>query len=89
LSSFLGTSRRCSSTMSGTIRNRTMGRGQIPFDGSNIPRKVDHPSSPSQNLASEVGSSVSASRQKQSKRDEVLLWLFLFLGPLYARRRHR
>lgn len=59
--------------MSGTLRNRTMGRGQIPFEGSNIPRKVDHASSLSQGVSSDVGAStVSASRQKQSKRDEVL-----------------
>ena len=51
--------------------NHKQGRGAVPFQGgtspggSNIPRPVldDKPS--------EVGSSVSASRQKQSKRDEV------------------
>ncbi|KAL1952714.1 hypothetical protein VTO42DRAFT_4415 [Malbranchea cinnamomea] len=56
--------------MSGTIRHRTMGRGQIPFEGSSIPRKVDHSSGVS---TSDIGSStVSASRQKQSKRDEAI-----------------
>ncbi|KAI1908186.1 hypothetical protein LOZ58_003146 [Ophidiomyces ophidiicola] len=57
----------------GTIRNRTMGRGQLPFDGapSAIPRKVDHSST--QSIPSDVGSStLSASRQKQTKRDEAI-----------------
>ncbi|WEW55409.1 hypothetical protein PRK78_000840 [Emydomyces testavorans] len=57
----------------GTIRNRTMGRGQLPFDGapSGIPRKVDHQGT--QSIPSDVGgSTLSASRQKQSKRDEAI-----------------
>lgn len=56
--------------MSGTMRGTPsrQGRGNIPFAasspaGSNIPRPVDG--------QSEASSSVSASRQKQSKRDEV------------------
>jgi hypothetical protein len=62
-------------TMRGTP-NRGQGRGGIPFTGSpatgasSIPRPVleNHGS----NLGSEAGASgVSASRQKQSKRDEV------------------
>src|SRR5690606_11360014 len=71
-------------TMSNTMRgtpNRPQGRGAIPFTGSpggsNIPRPVGDAA------GSEVavGSSVSASRQKQSKRDEVgdslfRTWLF-------------
>lgn len=66
----------------GTIRNRTMGRGQLPFDGpSGIPRKVDHPNT-QQSGPSDVGSStLSASRQKQSKRDEVHLSSYL-LGTI-------
>lgn len=44
-------------------------RGGIPFQnspaGSNIPRPVN------EEKPSEIGSTVSASRQKQSKRDEV------------------
>lgn len=60
--------------MSGnTIRGtptRNQGRGNLPFTnspaGSGIPR-------PSHEQPSEVSSSVSASRQKQSKRDEVRL----------------
>ncbi|PGH00257.1 hypothetical protein AJ79_08271 [Helicocarpus griseus UAMH5409] len=58
----------------GTYRNRTMGRGQIPFDGpSGIPRKVESPV-PSQAPGSEIGgsSALSTSRQKQSKRDEAI-----------------
>ncbi|SPO04306.1 probable CBS and PB1 domain protein [Cephalotrichum gorgonifer] len=62
--------------MSGTMRgtpNRPQGRGAIPFasspagPGSGIPRPVE-------NQASELGaaSAVSASRQKQSKRDEAI-----------------
>ncbi|EFW20087.1 hypothetical protein D8B26_003460 [Coccidioides posadasii str. Silveira] len=57
----------------GTIRNRTMGRGQLPFEGapSGIPRKVEHSST--QSMPSDVGSStLSVSRQKQSKRDEAI-----------------
>lgn len=51
-----------------------MGRGQLPFDSnasSGIPRKVEHPIPPS--VASDIGgsSTLSTSRQKQSKRDEV------------------
>ncbi|KAF5673181.1 ribosomal subunit s4 [Fusarium heterosporum] len=50
--------------------NRNQGRGAVPFTsspggGSNIPRPVLEPSPPT-----ETGSSLSASRQKQSKRDE-------------------
>ncbi|PGH27553.1 hypothetical protein AJ80_00794 [Polytolypa hystricis UAMH7299] len=58
----------------GTLRNRTMGRGQIPFDSpSNIPRKVDHTTAAS-SVSNDIGggSTVSASRQKQSKRDEAI-----------------
>lgn len=67
-----------SGTMSGnpgTLRgtpNRNQARGNIPFgnspgpaNNSNIPRPV------LDSQPSEVSSSVSASRQKQSKRDEV------------------
>ena len=60
-------------TLRGTP-NRGQGRGAIPFNGSpatsSIPRPVleGHASS----MGSEAGaSSLSASRQKQSKRDEV------------------
>jgi hypothetical protein len=50
---------------------RNQGRGAVPFTnspsgGSSIPRPVLEPSPPT-----ETGSAVSASRQKQSKRDEV------------------
>ncbi|EMT68592.1 hypothetical protein FOC4_g10013010 [Fusarium odoratissimum] len=49
---------------------RNQGRGAVPFTnspsgGSSIPRPVLEPSPPT-----ETGSAVSASRQKQSKRDE-------------------
>ncbi|KAK2799416.1 hypothetical protein FQN51_006903 [Onygenales sp. PD_10] len=57
----------------GTFRNRTMGRGQIPFDSpSGIPRKVDVAGS--QVAPSDIGSTsaLSSSRQKQSKRDEAI-----------------
>lgn len=73
--------------MSGTMRgtpNRGQSRGAIPFQtnspgGSNIPRPVlethaSHAAAAHSQLApSEVASGVSASRQKQSKRDEVRL----------------
>lgn len=60
-------------TMSGTMRGtpgRNQGRGNVPFaanspSNSNIPRPVLDPQ------PNEAASSVSASRQKQSKRDEV------------------
>ncbi|UNI17438.1 hypothetical protein JDV02_003781 [Purpureocillium takamizusanense] len=60
--------------MSGTMRgtpNRNQNRGAIPFanspaGGSNIPRPV------LDSQPSETSSSVSASRQKQSKRDEAI-----------------
>lgn len=61
----------------GTFRNRTVGRGHIPFDGSpsGIPRKVDqgHQGMPPTATPSDIGSAsaLSTSRQKQSKRDEV------------------
>ncbi|EEQ87876.1 hypothetical protein RJZ56_003849 [Blastomyces dermatitidis] len=59
----------------GTFRNRTVGRGQIPFDGnpSGIPRKVDQGPPPAA-APSDIGSSsaLSTSRQKQSKRDEAI-----------------
>ncbi|EQL33139.1 hypothetical protein BDFG_04879 [Blastomyces dermatitidis ATCC 26199] len=59
----------------GTFRNRTVGRGQIPFDGnpSGIPRKVDQAPPPAA-APSDIGSSsaLSTSRQKQSKRDEAI-----------------
>ncbi|KAM5443707.1 hypothetical protein MferCBS31731_000950 [Microsporum ferrugineum] len=63
------------SATGGTIRSRTMGRGQLPFDpnsSSAIPRKVDHPVPP--NVSSDIGgsSTLSTSRQKQSKRDEAI-----------------
>ncbi|KAF3491280.1 CBS/PB1 domain-containing protein [Arthroderma uncinatum] len=62
------------STTGGTIRSRTMGRGQLPFDpnSSAIPRKVELPIPP--NVSSDVGASstLSSSRQKQSKRDEAI-----------------
>ena len=64
--------------MSGTMRgtpNRGQARGSIPFsgspshNGSGIPRPVEN------TAASDLGvgatSTLSASRQKQSKRDEV------------------
>ncbi|OAX80874.1 hypothetical protein ACJ72_04784 [Emergomyces africanus] len=59
----------------GTFRNRTVGRGQLPFDGSpsGIPRKVDQGPPPAA-TPSDIGSSsaLSTSRQKQSKRDEAI-----------------
>ncbi|OJD11150.1 hypothetical protein AJ78_08019 [Emergomyces pasteurianus Ep9510] len=59
----------------GTFRNRTVGRGQIPFDGSpsGIPRKVDQGPPPAA-APSDIGSTsaLSTSRQKQSKRDEAI-----------------
>ncbi|KAI0104639.1 hypothetical protein GGR51DRAFT_521616 [Nemania sp. FL0031] len=70
--------------MSGTVRgtpNRGQGRGTVPFGSSsspvhsNIPRPTleshGH-SSHSQPAPSETASGVSASRQKQSKRDEAI-----------------
>lgn len=56
-------------TMRGTP-NRNQGRGNIPFASSpaaasGIPRPAN------ETQPSEAGSAVSASRQKQSKRDEV------------------
>lgn len=69
------------STMRGTpAPNRGPDRGRIPHystsspaPGSNIPRPVLEPPRESFATNSEVGgsSTVSASRQKQSKRDEV------------------
>ncbi|EEH08877.1 CBS and PB1 domain-containing protein [Histoplasma capsulatum var. duboisii H88] len=62
----------------GTFRNRTVGRGHIPFDGSpsGIPRKVDqgHQGMPPTATPSDIGSAsaLSTSRQKQSKRDEAI-----------------
>ncbi|KAI0160217.1 hypothetical protein GGR57DRAFT_456723 [Xylariaceae sp. FL1272] len=71
-----------SGTMSGTMRgtpNRNQGRGGIPFNpsspmASNIPRPSieTHQSHTSQPAPSEAASCVSASRQKQSKRDEAI-----------------
>ncbi|KAI1258672.1 hypothetical protein F5Y18DRAFT_412407 [Xylariaceae sp. FL1019] len=72
-----------SGTMSGTMRgtpNRTQSaRGAIPFNPSspmtsNIPRPSieTHSSHTSQPAPSEAASGVSASRQKQSKRDEAI-----------------
>lgn len=66
--------------MSGTVRgtpNRGQGRGAIPFANSpatsNIPRPVLENTHSSNAAISEAGgSSVSASRQKQSKRDEAI-----------------
>lgn len=73
-----------SNTMRGTpSRGPGDGRGRIPTfnhspaPGSGIPRPVLEPQRESYAANSEVGgsSTVSASRQKQSKRDEVsLLW---------------
>lgn len=57
----------------GTIRHKTIGRGQLPFEGggpSGIPRKVE---TSSQSMPSDAGSTLSASRQKQFKRDEVFI----------------
>ncbi|KAF2399957.1 CBS and PB1 domain protein [Trichodelitschia bisporula] len=61
----------------GTYRGTPKGRGQIPFDGSpsHIPRPSHetHRTQSSATPVSEVGTSaVSASRQKQSKRDEAI-----------------
>ncbi|KAM3086387.1 hypothetical protein ACMFMG_000525 [Clarireedia jacksonii] len=66
----------------GTMRatpNRGQGRGQLPTlnnsPASNIPRPAleSHASAPTPNTHSEVGgSSMSASRAKQSKRDEAI-----------------
>ncbi|KAG5926076.1 hypothetical protein E4U53_003169 [Claviceps sorghi] len=58
-------------TMRGTTSHRNQGRGAIPFNtnspaNSNIPRPVLDPQ------PNESSSSVSASRQKQSKRDEAI-----------------
>ncbi|KAG6022154.1 hypothetical protein E4U19_005207 [Claviceps sp. Clav32 group G5] len=58
-------------TMRGTTSQRNQGRGPIPFAtnspaSSNIPRPVLDPQ------PSESSSSVSASRQKQTKRDEAI-----------------
>ncbi|KAH8668765.1 ribosomal protein subunit S4 [Xylariales sp. PMI_506] len=71
-----------SGAMSGTMRgtpNRGQGRGAIPFNtgspaASNIPRPVldTHTPSHPQPAPSEAASGVSASRQKQSKRDEAI-----------------
>ncbi len=63
-------------TMRGTP-GRSQGRGTVPFanspgSSSNIPRPVLETTSTTGGGTSEVGASaVSASRQKQSKRDEV------------------
>ncbi|KAK2749665.1 hypothetical protein FQN57_005887 [Myotisia sp. PD_48] len=62
-----------SAAASGTIRNRTMGRGQLPFDSpSAIPRKIDHASSQVGSSDVGAGSTISTSRQKQTKRDEAI-----------------
>ncbi|KAH9904394.1 hypothetical protein F4778DRAFT_770356 [Xylariomycetidae sp. FL2044] len=70
--------------MSGTLRgtpNRGQGRGTLPFNtgspaNSNIPRPVleshGHSSHSQQPPVSETASGVSASRQKQTKRDEAI-----------------
>ncbi|KAI0487120.1 hypothetical protein F4859DRAFT_468255 [Xylaria cf. heliscus] len=67
--------------MSGTMRgtpNRGQGRGTVPFGGtspvaSSIPRPtMENHSHSSQPAPSETASGVSASRQKQSKRDEAI-----------------
>jgi hypothetical protein len=61
------------SSAAGTIRgtpNRGQGRGQVPF--TNSPSAVPRPNNEPAGGHSEAGgSTVSASRQKQSKRDEV------------------
>lgn len=80
------------SATGGTIRSRTMGRGQLPFDpnsSSAIPRKVDHPVPP--NVSSDIGgsSTLSTSRQKQSKRDEVYYFNPPFFLSLVERGRMR
>ncbi|KAM3566834.1 hypothetical protein ARSEF4850_000139 [Beauveria asiatica] len=56
-------------TMRGTP-NRNQGRGNIPFANSPAASGIPRPAGESQ--PSEAGSSVSASRQKQSKRDEAI-----------------
>ncbi|KAH9993275.1 CBS and PB1 domain-containing protein [Xylariaceae sp. FL0662B] len=72
-----------SGTASGTMRNtpsRSQGRGAAPVNtgtspSSNIPRPVldtHNHSNHSQPAPSEVASGVSASRQKQTKRDEAI-----------------
>ncbi|EFQ98485.1 meiotically up-regulated 70 protein [Nannizzia gypsea CBS 118893] len=63
------------SAAGGTIRSRTMGRGQLPFDtnaASAIPRKVDPSIPPSVTSDAAGASTLSTSRQKQSKRDEAI-----------------
>lgn len=57
--------------MSGTMRGtpNRQGRGNIPFQNSPVNSAIPRPVLDSQ--PSETSSSVSASRQKQTKRDEV------------------
>ena len=67
----------------GTYRGTPKGRGQVPFSNSpsNIPRPAleSHPST----AQSDAGSGISASRQKQSKRDEVsVIPLIIVAGTL-------
>jgi hypothetical protein len=70
-----------SGTMRGTP-NRGQGRGGIPgftnspAASSNIPRPAHEHSTPSNQ--SEAGSTMSASRAKQSKRDEVFTGGLIF-----------
>lgn len=60
------------SAAGGTYRGATPKRGQLPFDTSS-PSGIPRPT----HAHSEISgtSTLSASRQKQSKRDEVGLWL--------------
>ena len=69
-----------SGTMRGTP-NRGQGRGQMPAfsnsPASNIPRPAHDTHAASTAQSDAGGSTMSASRQKQSKRDEVCLRSFL------------
>ncbi|OAA73612.1 mitochondrial ribosomal protein subunit S4 [Cordyceps fumosorosea ARSEF 2679] len=58
-------------TMRGTP-NRNQGRGNIPFANSPAASGIPRPAAAAESQPSEAGSSVSASRQKQSKRDEAI-----------------
>lgn len=58
--------------------NRNQGRGNIPFTNSPANSNIPRPVLDSQ--PSEASSSVSASRQKQSKRDEVRSIVYMSLG---------
>ncbi|KAF2096841.1 CBS and PB1 domain-containing protein [Rhizodiscina lignyota] len=58
----------------GTFRGTPKGRGQVPFTNSpsHIPIPRPAPESHVSHNASEAGSTLSASRQKQTKRDEAI-----------------